>query len=274
MGVGPMAQKFFYFDEYIDASALASVRQEVEEATEKNILTWRKIVANGLVPASVNSGQKCVDSYLCHLEKYAPSRDWEEPLRAMTKKRDIKTYFHQYFSLSEAWEGLAMLRKYSDDYMKKAEPSSWLEFMEKMPLTKKFIESLPFRYIGYAQIFKSNREQPVLIHRDYFPISHNVQFINIRLDRQPRPFFLYDATTGKKEYVRQDSNAYFFNEVDLHGIDPEPEPRLTLRVEGQFADWFLGETGLDQGRTFDWNYDFAQGVLNNKNYYMEESTDL
>lgn len=275
MGIGPNGSNnpFMYFDHLLDLSDLEKIKNEVLEADINNLIQFNKIVANGLVAEDVNQ-QKCVESYMAHLNKYAKSNDWVELIKNIQRKGDIKVFFHNYFKIKTAWEGIAMFRKYEAIYQKKTEPSEWLPFISHFPILKKFVESLPFNYVGYVMIFKSNAQHPVLIHRDYYPTNHTVNFINFKLDHRPRPFFLYDMNSKKKSYINSDYRSYFFNEIDPHGMDAEAYSGLTLRVEGQFQQSFKDQIGLNYSDTFNWQYDHCQNFLSSNNFKITQSTDL
>lgn len=274
MGVGEQgpARPFIYFDKYFDLSVLKKIRSEVLGGEEKKIVAFNKIVANGIVPTAVNN-QKSIDSYIQHIDKYAPDNLWKQEILKFTRKGDIKIYFHDYFKINTAWEGIAMFRKYNASYEDKSNPSEWLGIIEHFPALQKFVDSLPFKYVGYVMIFKSTGKNPVLTHRDYYPTNHKVNFINFRLDQKPRPFFLYDMYTQKKTYINTDADSYFFNEIDPHGLNIENETRLTLRVEGQFNDSFKEEIGLN-GDTFNWNFEHSENFIKSGNFKIEESTDI
>lgn len=273
MGVGPNHQDILYFDEYVDKSLLPHVREEIINGTKNGHVKFNKLIAAGLLPANLNA-QKTIDSYLANLSKYAKDNSWKTEIQKICRKGDLKSFFHDYFSVAEAWEGVAMFREYTGNYEDKAKPSQWMSLIEYFPKLRSLVESLPFKYIGYVMVLKSTPNNPVLIHRDYFPVSHRVHFMNIRLDQRPRPFFLYDIETGKKNYKSQDSDIFFFNETDLHGVDAEASPGLTLRIEGQFTEDFLNEINLPNGETFNWSFEKPQDFLNSGKFHIEESTDI
>lgn len=275
MGVGPdgVQNKFMYFDKLLDTALLKKIRAEVAAGAEKQIVGFNKIVANGIMPASIN-GQKSIDSYIDNIRKYAPDNSWEKSIATLTRKGDIKIFLHDYFKIKAAWEGIAMFRKYNGSYEDKSKPSEWLGIIEHFPTLQKFVDNLPFKFIGYVMIFKSTGKNPVLVHRDYYPTNHTVNFINFRLEQQERPFFLYDCFTDKKSYIRQNSDAYFFNEIDPHGLDQESETRLTLRVEGQFLDSFKDQIGLGNNDTFNWNYDHCASFLKSGEFKIIKDTDI
>jgi hypothetical protein len=53
--------------------------------------------------------------------------------------------------------------------------------------------------------------------------------------------------TTEKIYLQERATGYFFNNRDYHGVDPEPNFRYTLRVDGVFEDWLQDELELDNG---------------------------
>ena len=273
MGVGPDHQDFLYFDHLLDRTLIPEIRDEIYLGLERNQIRFNRIIANGLVPENLNK-QKTIDSYIANLDKYAKNHTWKNDIKELTRKGDIKSYFHQYFSVGEAWDGLAMFREYTALYEDKVKPSQWMGGIEHYPSLRKFVESLPFKYIGYVMIFKSKPNNPVLIHRDYFPVSHRVHFMNIRLEQKPRPFFLYDFKEKSKKYMDIDKDIYFFNEIDFHGMDAELESNMTLRIEGQFTEDFLRQIGLPNGETFNWNFDKPKSFLESGDFYIEEKTDI
>ena len=275
MGVGPAGplNHFMYFDKFIDTALLKKIREEVLAGEERKILAYNKIVANGIIAKEINC-QQSIDSLIANIEKHAPDSGWQNSTKELSRKGDIKVFLHDYFGIKAAWEGLGMFRKYSGSYEDKSEPSEWLGLIEHFPTLRRFVEALPFKFVGYVMIFKSTGKNPVLIHRDFYPTNHRVNFINFRLGQKPRPFFLYDCQSAAKSYIRQDSDAYFFNEIDPHGIDVEPDIGLTLRVEGQFLDSFRNEIGLGQNDTFNWGFAHAESFLKTGKFKIEPGTDI
>lgn len=275
MGIGPSGPDipFFYFDDLLDLTELSKIRHEVLNASQKKLIQFKQIVANGLIPTHFNN-QKCIDSYLANLSSYALDEAWKNEILKLNRKGDIKIFFHNYFKINVAWDGIAMFRNYTGRYEDKTQPSSWLNLIEHFPRLKKFVEELPFKYIGYVMIFKSNGLSPVLTHRDYYPTNHTVNFINFRLDDASRPFFLFDSFNFNKTYIKPSARSYFFNEIDAHGLDQEEQSRLTLRVEGQFSDSFKDQLGLGKNDTFNWEYEHCQKFLKSGHFKIEKSTDI
>ncbi|MFZ3229646.1 MAG: hypothetical protein WA160_05545 [Pseudobdellovibrio sp.] len=275
MGIGPKGPEnaFMIFDKYFDLSVLKKIYAEIIEAKQKKHLIFNQIVAIGIIPTQANK-QKSIDSYIHNINKYAYDDKWKEDINKLTRRGDIKIYFHDYFNIKNAWDGIAMLRKYTGIYADKTQPSEWLSLIEHFPLLRRFVESLPFKYIGYVMVFKSTGKNPVFIHRDSYPANNTVNFINFRLSPKKRPFFIYDFNTDKKIYVNENAQSYFFNEIDAHGIDQETESHLTLRVEGQFLDAFKSQIGINNFDTFNWEFEHCRQYLNSGQFKIENNTDI
>ena len=275
MGVGPKGPEnsFLCFDQHLDLSDLDQINHEIKMGESLNKVKFNKILANGIVPTEVN-GQKCIDSYLANLDKYQHDSVWKKDTDLLTRKGDIKTYFHNYFNIPMPWDGIAMFREYTASYQEKSNPSKWLSLIDSFPTLKNFVDRLPFDYVGYVMVFKSVPNKPVLIHRDFYPTNHNVNFINFRLSTASRPFFLYDFITKSKKYLPADSKSYFFNEIDAHGLDAETASHYTLRVEGRFKKDFRNLIGLNENDVFNWDYSHCKNFLDSGQFIIEQNTDL
>jgi len=276
-GIGPNSVPIMELDKYFDTSNFNKIYQEIDANKNKLVQYTKGLVVNGVVPKEINQGYKSIDSYLLNSEKYL-SDDYSDDIKDLVNLSQIKSYFYKKFNVPEAWQGVCHMREYST-YANKNNPSNWLPHATDFPLMTTFINSLPFKVLGYALFFISNGDlsKPVFIHRDIFGRSHHKSnFINIMFDKKPRPFFVYDAVTKQKTYLSENCSMYFFNESDLHGVDPEPESRYMIRIEGLFTDDFATELGLkkhnDYYESFDWSYDKPQQFLNSLKIY--EDTDI
>ena len=276
MGVGPESKPFIRIDNYIDTSNFGEIYEEIERNKDQLVPFTKGLVLNGVVPNEINNGVKSIDSYLTNQEKYL-NFDYVSGIKDLQTLSLVKSYFYKHFNITEAWQGVCHMREYST-YANKNQPSKWLNHAQYFPKLTKFIESLPYRVLGYALFFISNgNDEPVFVHRDIFHKAHHKSnFINIMFDKKPRPFFLYDAITKEKVYLDNDCCMYMFNESDLHGVDPETDVRYMLRVEGLFNDDFATEIGLrkhtDYFESFDWSYNKPQQTLSQIKIY--EDTDL
>lgn len=266
MGFGPKGVPIMELDSYIDTSEFPKIYRELEANKDKLVPHTKRLVVNGVVPEEIN-GRKSIDSILLNPDKWIDF-DYGPDIKDLPYLSQVKSYFYKKFNIPEAWQGVCHMREYTN-YANKNKPSNWLPLANDFPLLTKFIDSLPFKILGYALFFISNgdSENPAFIHRDtYHKSHHKSNFINILFDQKPRPFFVYDSITKEKTYVSPDCCMYTFNESDLHGADIESEPRYMLRIEGIFSDDFATELGLikhgDYYEGFDWSYDKPQQFLN------------
>lgn len=267
MGLGEEGTEIVNFNRLVDPNLIPIIKDEVEASAN---IKYNPLVQNGIFPKAIN-GERSVDSYLANIDKYYP--EYNEALRHLDKKRDIKIAIQDKFNISRRWEGIAMFRNYSADYFDKSKPSDWLPWVQKdCPTLVRLVESLPFDHVGYVIAFKSRPNTAVFTHRDFYPCNHDVDFINIQLDWSPRPFFLYDPNTGEKKYLDRFCYAYWFNETDLHGVDAEPISRITLRVEGKFNVRLKKALGIT--RAFDWSFPKAKKFLESGKFQIDKNTDI
>lgn len=267
MGLGSKGQTIVNLNSLVDPNLIPLINEEVTSSTN---IKYNYLVQNGIFPKEIN-GQRSADSYLANLDKYFPN--YKHELDALDKKRDIKMFIQDKFNITKRWEGIAMFREYSADYFDKSKPSKWLPWVEKdCPTLVRLVEQLPFDHVGYVIAFKSKPNTAVFTHRDFYPCNHEVDFINIQLDWKPRPFFLYDPNTGSKEYLHKFCYAYWFNETDLHGVDAEPESRITLRIEGKFNKQLKKALGID--RAFDWSYPKPTAFVDSGQFFIDRRTDI
>lgn len=110
------------------------------------------------------------------------------------------------------------------------------------PRTLAFVRSLPFREIGRCVIFGLQPGDHAPLHRDTEPgaalqVAQSISFA-------PRP--------GKRLYLQNhpdspplvvDGRIYWFNDMDYHGVLPDPEFRYSVRVDGVFTPDFARALG-------------------------------
>jgi hypothetical protein len=111
------------------------------------------------------------------------------------------------------------------------------------PKTIAFVDELPMVECGRVIIqgLAANDDAPV--HRDELPEEKTelCHFVSISPAGNKR-FFLLDEATGEK--VRVLSRAYWFNDSDWHGVEPDPFFRYTIRIDGRFAPDLLRKIGV------------------------------
>ncbi len=106
------------------------------------------------------------------------------------------------------------------------------------PKTLALLEALPFREIGRAVIFGVAANDHAPAHRDSEPGRALSVAQSISIDpRGDKRFYLVDATGEAK--TRVDARAYWFNDMDYHGVEAAPVFQYSLRVDGTFAAGFV-----------------------------------
>ena len=114
------------------------------------------------------------------------------------------------------------------------------EVLEHFPHTVEFIRTLPFTEIGRAVIFGLEANDHAPLHRDTEPgqalgVAQSINFA-------PRPgkrFYLQNAPEDPRTVVS--APAYWFNDMDYHGVLADPFFRYSLRVDGVFDPAFVRE---------------------------------
>ena len=106
------------------------------------------------------------------------------------------------------------------------------------PKTIAFIESLPFREIGRANVMGLEAHDHGTVHRDGEPDEQVApdQFITICPLKNKR-LFVWDEVAKQKTPITP--RAYWFNDFDYHGVDADPFFRYSLRIDGVFEADFL-----------------------------------
>ncbi len=107
-----------------------------------------------------------------------------------------------------------------------------------LPRTVAFVKRLPFTEIGRCVLFGIEANDHAPVHRDSEPgktltIPHTINFD----PRGGKRFVLCDAEGGERVEVR--SKVYWFNDMDYHGVEPDPFFRYSIRVDGVFDPRWL-----------------------------------
>ena len=122
----------------------------------------------------------------------------------------------------------------------KAEGKAWSRTARAFfPRTIAFVESLPFVAVGRCNLMGLAANDFGTVHRDGDPeVERPAPFITIA-PLGNKKLFLWDEDTRKKHPVR--SRAYWFNDCDYHGVDPDPFFRYSIRIDGELAPWLLAK---------------------------------
>lgn len=106
------------------------------------------------------------------------------------------------------------------------------------PATVAFIRSLPFTEIGRAVLFGLDANDHAPAHRDTEPGASLEVAQSISFDpRGNKRFYVCDPQNQERRVV--DSRIYWFNDMDYHGVEPDPFFRYSIRVDGVFQRDFV-----------------------------------
>jgi hypothetical protein len=116
------------------------------------------------------------------------------------------------------------------------------EARETFPSTVAFIESLPFVEVGRVVLFGIEANDHAPYHRDSEPgrsesIAQSISFC----PRGDKRFALRAGPEGEPLVVA--SRIYWFNDMDWHGVEPDPYFRYSIRVDGIFDPEFARRLG-------------------------------
>jgi hypothetical protein len=111
------------------------------------------------------------------------------------------------------------------------------EAREVFPRTVALIESLPFTEVGRCVLFGLQPNDHAPLHRDTEPGAARQLAQSIAIaPRGDKRFFLQYAPDAPPEVIT--ARAYWFNDMDYHGVLPDPHFRYSIRVDGVFDPAF------------------------------------
>ena len=111
------------------------------------------------------------------------------------------------------------------------------------PRTVAYLEALPFREIGRALIFGLEANDHAPLHRDTEPeeggeVGHTITLCPLG----DKGFYLSPPDLSLQLEVK--ARAYWFNDMDYHGVAARPWFRYSIRVDGVFRASFCERLGL------------------------------
>ncbi len=111
------------------------------------------------------------------------------------------------------------------------------EACELFPRTVAMLRALPFREIGRALIFGLAPNDHAPLHRDTHPdrsaeVGHTITIC----PRGDKGFYL--RSPDERRTVAVTARAYWFNDMDYHGVTAAPRFRYSIRVDGVFEPAF------------------------------------
>jgi hypothetical protein len=114
------------------------------------------------------------------------------------------------------------------------------EAREVFPETVRYLEALPFTEIGRAVIFGLEPNDHAPLHRDSEPgrALQVAQSISL-CPRRDKRFYLQNHADDPPLVVS--AGAYWFNDMDYHGVLADPYFRYSVRVDGTFRPGFAEE---------------------------------
>lgn len=121
------------------------------------------------------------------------------------------------------------------------------EAQAMFPRTVAFVKSLPFTEIGRAVLFGLLPNHHAPLHRDSEPgreitVAQSISFS----PRGNKRLYLTDADGGSRTIVR--APIYWFNDMDYHGVLPDPFFRYSIRVDGVFEAGWARRIARKRGR--------------------------
>lgn len=114
----------------------------------------------------------------------------------------------------------------------------WSEEAEELfPETVAFLRALPFREVGRCVLFGLRANQHAPLHRDAEPgktesIGHAMSLC----PRGDKRFYLATPDESREQVITP--RAYWFNDMDWHGVHADPFFRYSIRVDGVFEPSF------------------------------------
>jgi Rieske 2Fe-2S family protein len=112
------------------------------------------------------------------------------------------------------------------------------EAREVFPRTLDFVARLPFREIGRAIIFGIEANDHAPLHRDTVPGSKGeVEHCITICPRRNKRFVL--ASPDLSARLQVETPLYWFNDMDWHGVEPDPYFRYSIRIDGVFHPAFV-----------------------------------
>lgn len=117
------------------------------------------------------------------------------------------------------------------------------EALRVFPRTIAYLRALPFQEIGRCLIFGLEAHDHAPLHRDTEPgatdtVGHTITLCPLA----DKGFYL--STPGLERRLEVRARAYWFNDMDYHGVEPRPWFRYSIRVDGVFQADFQRRLGL------------------------------
>jgi hypothetical protein len=262
-GVGKNRMPFVNMDPYIGTSP--ETNWELHLEVIKGIAMLDNFTMGHFVgdyPEEFKTQGENWTTILKNIEQYDPTGEHRKNLEEvvtrsssqMEKVRRINAYCIAAFGACMSWHSTFYLKTSNWANKGTAKQSQWTHVASHFPKLLKYIATLPFKEVGRIVLFNTFPTVGVIPHRDSVIQEHTDHNINLFLHPGGRPSFVYDCIQQKKSYLDPKATSYFFNNRDYHGVDPTPEFRYTVRIDGTFTDELAEKLKLENGYTWKWDY--------------------
>lgn len=262
LGVGQKRSLMVNMDRYIDHSMDDELHWEACRGLALSE-TQKMGMFIGPVPPEIRKRTGCGEGWaemIRNIEDHDPTgihgRNLELVASAAPKGQELQAmYRYAYFAMGASipWF-FAIYLKTNSFGTKTMDQGSWTEAARNFPRIVEYVQTLPMSVIGRVLFFTTFPNAGVTVHRDGPVAEHKDHNINLFFSGGWRPSFIYDETNGEKHHLDPNARSYFSNNRDYHGVDPTPEFRYTLRVDGTFNKDICDELGLIDGYTWKWDY--------------------
>ena len=252
---------------FIDMSEWVNLDTDQARAVEKevnNIVQTMKFAhqpyAGAYVPEDINN-QKFVNYFIYRVQDYIPA----DVLETFTNQTYVSMWIYENNIAPRLWTEMGNIMNPNFAAMKDKNGNFELQFdkitttegkwIEDTPLLEQWIHSWDlFENIGRISVFRNLPGSPVLIHRDISFAPTKMHHVSIQFTKN-RPAFVYDEV--KKEKIYYNTQAYFFNSTDCHGVDASDDEVYTIRIDGTFTPEVCKKLGLDDG--YVWKPEYFTG---------------
>lgn len=181
------------------------------------------------------------------IEAFDPTGEHRRRIERLPGLQERRRYIHHVMARPLPWSFTLYLRRasFARKTAQQDEHPEWQEDARHFPLLRRWIATLPFASVGRVMFFCTDAGKGVPVHRDQVVRPHRDHCINVWFDG-PRRAFVYDCATRTKTHLPP-TRAYFFNNCDYHGVEPDDRFRYTLRVDGTFTEAVQARLGLVDG---------------------------
>jgi len=172
------------------------------------------------------------------LDRYREYRFGDETDHPLTKRQMLYLKFHYgvYFPWKVTYHLLDNV--WWEDKNLGAGKGFHREAIEVFPRTVDFIRTLPFREVGRVVLFGLEANDHAPLHRDTVPDSRvEVDHCITLCPRKNKRFYLADRERTTRLPVS--TPLYWFNDMDWHGVEPDPYFRYSIRIDGVFEPGFV-----------------------------------